>query len=611
MLRKFYRQNLRAHILIRNFADKETMMMRTYRNLTALVAFLCCFSVWADVPLEYYKSVNGKKKVELKSAFRNVIKKATVLDYGSGTDHTWAGFYQTDRFNGNQVRDRYSYEVFYFPSNHVSAASGMNIEHSFPKSWWGGNTNQAYKDLYNLMPCESGINSSKSNYAMGKVTNVTVTNGCTKVGKGSAGSRTCNLWEPADEWKGDFARNYFYMVTTYSDLTWTSEGLNMLEQDEWPTLQPWAYRLFMEWSRQDPVDEIEKQRNEAVCNIQGNRNPFIDFPNLAEYIWGDSVDYAFDLYNTSTGIPSNEDKPFFAVSPTSVSFTAVSGEPSTPTLVTVKMDKTKDKTFTAQVDGPFELSDDPDADDEDWSKSMMLLGSLKGSSFYVRFSAQDKGNYKGSLTLSTKGVEDIVVALSAVVGELNPFFEDFEKGAKSSYAVAAVECSSATWQLSDALLAKDPNTNGTVSVRLKGSGVMEMQTDKEGGCDSLWFYAGNYGSDTGATLQVSYSLDAGQTWQDIVNLQSFDGWKRYGFAIQQPGRIRMKFKGGGVSSKRLNIDDIRMSHFDEETDLVQIQNSKFKIQNDVDILFDLSGRRVTAPHKPGIYIRNGKKIFVR
>ena len=586
-------------------------MNKTYKNLAALVAFLCCFSVWADVPLEYYKSVNGKKKAELKSAFRNVIKKATVLDYGSGAGHTWAGFYQTDRFNGNQVRDRYSYGVFYFPSNHVSAASGMNIEHSFPKSWWGGNNNQAYKDLYNLMPCESGINSSKSNYAMGKVTNVNVTNGCTKVGKGSAGSKTCNLWEPADEWKGDFARNYFYMVTTYSDLTWTGEGLNMLEQDEWPTLQPWAYRLFMEWSRQDPVDEIERQRNEAVCNIQGNRNPFIDFPNLAEYIWGDSVDYAFDLYNTSTGIPSNEDEPFFAVSPTSISFTTVSGEPSAPTLVTVKMDKTKDKTFTAQVDGPFELSDDPDADDEDWSKSMMLLGSLKGSSFYVRFSAQDKGNYNGTLTLSTKDVKDIVVALSAVVGDLDPFFEDFEKGTKSSYSSATVECSSATWQLSDALLAKDSNTNGTVSVRLKSSGVVEMQTDKEGGCDSLWFFAGNYGSDTGATLQVSYSLDAGQTWRTVADLQSFDGWKRYGFAIQQPGRIRLRFKGGGASSKRLNIDNIQMSHFDEETGFAQIHNSEFIIQNDANSLSDLSGRRVTAPYKPGIYIRNGKKIFVR
>lgn len=402
---------MRAHILIRNFAHKETKMNRTYRNLTALVAFLCCFSVWANIPLEYYKSVNGKKKAELKTAFRNVIKKATVLDYGSGADHTWAGFYQTDRFNGNQVRDRYSYGVFYFPSNHVNAASGMNIEHSFPKSWWGGNTNQAYKDLFNLMPCEVSINSAKSNYAMGVVTSVKTNNGCTKVGKGSAGSKTANLWEPADEWKGDFARSYFYMVTTYSDLTWTGEGLTMLEQDEWPTLQRWAYELFLKWNRQDPVDDIERQRNEAVYGIQGNRNPFVDFPNLAEYIWGDSVDYAFDI-NGST------EKPVFEATPERVDFAAETSLPSDPVLVTVVMKSTKSNLFTIVASEPFVLSDDPDADEEDWSQRMVLSGSKTGSSFYVRLSAQEEtGDYTGTLILTTTGVDNLILPLSAHVSE--------------------------------------------------------------------------------------------------------------------------------------------------------------------------------------------------
>ena len=588
--------------------------MKTYRILAALVAFLCCFSVWADVPLEYYKTVNGKKKSELKSAFRDVIKTATVLDYGSGAGRTWSGFYVTDRYNGNQVRDRYSYEKFYFSSNasaqSASAVSGMNIEHSFPKSWWGGSNNQAYRDLYNLMPCETKINSSKSNYAMGKVTSVNVTNGCTKVGKGSAGNKTCNLWEPADEWKGDFARNYFYMVTTYSNLSWTSEGLNMLEQDEWPTLQPWAYRLFLEWSRQDPVDEIEKQRNEAVYGIQGNRNPFIDFPNLAEYIWGDSVDYAFDLYNTATDIPV-EDPPYFAVTPTSLTFATILGEPSEPSLVTVKMANTTGKTFTAKVNDPFEVSDDPDADDEDWSKTITLIGSQNGASFYVRLSAQEEeGSYTGTMTLSTTGVKDCVVKLSGNVNVQKPFFEDFETGTKNSYAAATVESTAATWLLTDALLGKDSNANGTTSVRLKGSGVVEMQTDKQGGCDSLWFYAGNYGNDTGATLMVSYSLDGGQTWTEIATLLSFDGWQRYGFAVEQPGSIRLQFKGGGVASKRLNIDDIQMSHFDEETSISE--ELRMKIEESDGAWYALDGRKLSRkPMQPGIYIKNGRKVLVR
>ena len=267
---------------------------------TALLSLMLCslLNVTAGVPRGYYATTRGLCGAELKEAMHAIISEAHVLSYGSGAGSTWSGFYQTDRMDDGQVRDRYSYEIFYFAASasavNASAVSGMNIEHSFPKSWWGGTQNQAYRDLYNLMPCEATINSAKSNYAMGRVESVNQSNGCTKVGRGNTtDTRWANLWEPADEWKGDFARNYFYMVTAYSDLTWTSNGLDMLENSEWPTLQAWASDLLLQWSREDPVDEIETARNEAVYRIQGNRNPFIDFPQLAEYVWGDSITRGF------------------------------------------------------------------------------------------------------------------------------------------------------------------------------------------------------------------------------------------------------------------------------------------------------------------------------
>ena len=278
-----------------------------------LLSLLLPYIAAADIPEGYYKNADGKKKDALKAALHDIIQPVTVLAYGSGEGKTWTGFYTTDRIEEtNQVIDRYSYDVRYFPesasASAASAVSGMNIEHSFPKSWWGGTNNTAYKDLFNLMPCEQKINSSKSNYAMGRVTSVKTTNGCTKVGTGTTSQGTsAQLWEPADEWKGDFARDYFYMVTTYSDLTWTSNGLDMLEQSDWPTLKEWAYTLFLEWARQDPVDEIEMKRNDAVYSIQKNRNPFVDFPNLAEYVWGDSTDYAFSVGSSSSGGGGNHD----------------------------------------------------------------------------------------------------------------------------------------------------------------------------------------------------------------------------------------------------------------------------------------------------------------
>lgn len=258
---------------------------------TTLIACLAAMPITAQIPAGYYSSLAGKKGSELKTAIYQLIKDADVLEYGSGTGHTWEGFYATDRDSDNAVIDRYSNEVRYFTSAGAKI-DGMNIEHSFPKSWWGGAQNQAYQDLYNLMPCEQSINSKKSNFPMGEVTSATTDNGCTKVGTGYNGYQ---LWEPADKWKGDFARGYMYMATAYQNLSWSgTQAEQILTNGDYPTLQEWAYTLYIIWARADKVDSIEIRRNDAVSAIQGNRNPYVDFPNLMEYVWGDSIEYAFD-----------------------------------------------------------------------------------------------------------------------------------------------------------------------------------------------------------------------------------------------------------------------------------------------------------------------------
>ena len=190
----------------------------------------------AQIPEGYYSSLKGKKGAELKTAIHDIIKKANVLEYGSGNRNTWWGFWSTDRNENGYFIDRYSSEKEWVKSTSQGAAgAGMNIEHSFPKSWWGGAKSQAYKDLYNLMPCEGKINSTKSNYPMGIVVSGDKGNGWTKVGKGTDGKW---YWEPADPWKGDFARGYMYMATAYQDYTWKgTQALQILQQGAYPTLQ--------------------------------------------------------------------------------------------------------------------------------------------------------------------------------------------------------------------------------------------------------------------------------------------------------------------------------------------------------------------------------------
>ena len=283
------------------------------KHAILLLAILCSTTASAITRselAEYAKSLKGKKKEELKTAVHRLVGSPKTLDYGSGYQNTWWGFYYTDRNEAtNECINRYSAKKFYF-KNIGSIVSGMNIEHSFPKSWWGGGKNNAYKDLYNLYPSDSQANSTKSNYPMGIVETVSSEEkGYDKVGKGTIdGKKGQMCWEPGNQYKGDFARAYMYMATAYQNLTWSgTQGKQQLETGDWPTLKKWAYTIYLTWLKNDPVDELEAKRNNAVASIQHNRNLFVDYPYLAEYIWGDSIDVAFDPY-TSITTASDDDR---------------------------------------------------------------------------------------------------------------------------------------------------------------------------------------------------------------------------------------------------------------------------------------------------------------
>jgi hypothetical protein len=238
----------------------------------------------AQIPAGYYYNARNKQKVALKTALHELTKPLRVLRYGSGTGYTWEGFFYTDKNQDGSVIDMYSPVIRYFDG--FKSVSGMHIEHAFPKSWWGGHEWPVYKDLFHLYPADGSINMSKSNNPLGVVTGTpTSDNGISKVGPATYPGYSGNVFEPADEFKGDFARSYFYVVTAYQDLApyWNSP---MLNKNTYPVWTPWAIELLKQWHEQDPVSIKEALRQEAVFNIQGNRNPFIDYPDLVQYIWG-------------------------------------------------------------------------------------------------------------------------------------------------------------------------------------------------------------------------------------------------------------------------------------------------------------------------------------
>lgn len=279
--------------------------MKSKKNFSILAIFsvLAIFSASAEIPVGYYSSLNGKKEGELKTAIYNLIRNFTLI---SSYQNLPQYFQKTDVYpDSRRWWDMYSDIPLYAPS-----FSGLNREHSFPKSWWGGSTTvSAYVDLNHLYPSEMAANTAKNNYPLGEVNrNQTIKfqNGVTTVGYPVAGQGggAQSVFEPADEYKGDFARTYFYMVTCYQDLTW--KYFYMVAQNTYPTLTTWAQNLLLKWHREDPVSQKEIMRNEEVYKIQNNRNPFIDYPELAEYLWGDKKGQVFNssTASTPTGTPN-------------------------------------------------------------------------------------------------------------------------------------------------------------------------------------------------------------------------------------------------------------------------------------------------------------------
>ena len=277
--------------------------------LLILVAFLSSVVADAQYKPGYYDAMNGKKKEALKQAVKQCVQNHTRLDY-YGLPQNWR-YTDTypEKYNGS-IRwwEMYSNNVYLIAGsqspNSSFSANRMQREHSIPKSWWKkGNDVEytpAYTDLWNLYPSDGPCNQAKSNYPFGEVSKASYDNGSAKVGTPVAGQggTSSQVFEPADEYKGDFARSIFYMACVYDDLPWvTSYSYNMFQQNTWPTLKTWAYETLLAWHRADPVSQKEIDRNNAVETQQGNRNPFIDFPNLAEYIWGVSTNDVFYLSN--------------------------------------------------------------------------------------------------------------------------------------------------------------------------------------------------------------------------------------------------------------------------------------------------------------------------
>ena len=265
---------------------------------------LPAMAVSAGYNQNYYKAMDGKRERELKAAAKQCVQKHTMLEYYELPNYWQYSDVYPELYSGSKRWwDMYSDAIYLIRAGQSGkssfSANKMQREHSVPKSWWkqAGSVEYtpAYSDMWNLYPSDGAANQAKLNYPLGPVQSASYNNGVTKVGttRSGFGGGSAYVFEPGDEYKGDFARAFFYMATVYDDINWVINY--MFQKNDYPTLRDWAFNMLLDWARQDPVSQKEIDRNNVVEQYQGNRNPFVDFPELAEYIWGTRTSETFYL----------------------------------------------------------------------------------------------------------------------------------------------------------------------------------------------------------------------------------------------------------------------------------------------------------------------------
>ena len=295
----------------------------------------------ADSLPAYYESIDGTSGKDLMDAIQCVAKQGYRTD-DFRYDSIWLAFQHTDLRPDGYIWEIYSDCDFVYEKDRTSNTTqtgeckGYNREHAMCQSWFGitslagkqmssSKKNSPGSDIFHIYPASNGMNSRRGNRPYGEVLtaanvsgngtkygtpvqNISITNSVAGAYVEGSITLSTNVLEPVDEYKGDIARSYFGTMVKWAG-EWTfnrnENGQVIFDAtiDADTHYGPennfgftdYGLALMLKWHRQDPVSQKEVDRNNGIQLTQGNRNPFIDYPYLAEYIWGERSGQSLDI----------------------------------------------------------------------------------------------------------------------------------------------------------------------------------------------------------------------------------------------------------------------------------------------------------------------------
>ena len=271
--------------------------------LTVIVAGYMC----ADSNDGYYPStLEGLCGEDLLKAVRVVIRNHDSVMRQYDEDVLWNIFSVTDKRDDGTVWDIFSNSLVGFVADDC-VPSGMVCCHIVPPQWTGDAypySNDLSLDVHNIFPVDAEVATVKSDLIPWEVDNALYDNGVWKMGYGVMLETEIQAYEPSDEYKGDVARVLMYAAACYGgEFQWQGQSWSLFNDNSYPVFNTTSLAMMLSWCRADPVDDKERNRNEAIYAVQGNRNPFVDFPDLCEYIWGElsGVTFRFDDSDDNDG----------------------------------------------------------------------------------------------------------------------------------------------------------------------------------------------------------------------------------------------------------------------------------------------------------------------
>ncbi len=383
-------------------------------------AMLVAMTALARPGANHYSQLSNKQGQNLWEA----IYSCTQQGYSDlGYDGLLTAYKKTDVDQNGNLIDMYGGCSFTFSENcgsYKNECDCYNREHSIPKSWWGGSPDKSKQgsDIFHVVPTDGKVNGIRSSYAFGETTNFDYTYNGNKRGASTLSGYSGTVFEPRDEYKGDFARGYFGTMAKW-ELKATSGAGSAIFTGNYTAagnfgLTEYGITLLMKWHRQDPVSEKELKRNDAIEETQGNRNPFIDYPELAEYLWGNKKGQTVIMSELTCAYDGDGQQvitPYISSPQNGTSFTMNSCKDQQTALTINVHGANLNSSTSLSVTGT-------DASMFQVSPSVLTAAQVEnGHDVALIFTPDTTGTFSASVVISNDSIDDITIYVTATVAD--------------------------------------------------------------------------------------------------------------------------------------------------------------------------------------------------